>query len=51
MAHTAARDGQENQDECEGVSRETQGAAGEAIHTMETYMEKYGCETRMELTE
>ena len=49
-AHIAERDGQENQYECEFVSREKQGASVEAILTMETDVEKSGCETRMALT-
>ena len=48
-AHIAERYGQENQDECERVSRDIQGAAGEEIHTMETDVDKSGCDTRMEL--
>ena len=47
--HTGEINGQENQDECGSVSRESQGAAGEAICTMETDVEKYRCETRMVL--
>ena len=42
-AQIAERDGQENQDKCECVSRESQYTAGEAIQTMETDVEKYGC--------
>ena len=49
-AHIAERDGQKNQDECERVSREIQVTVGEATHTMETDVEKSGCETRMALT-
>ena len=49
-AHIAERDGQENQDECDCLSRYSQGATGEEIRTMETDVEKSGCETRMALT-
>ena len=49
-AHITERYGQENQDEWKRGSRDIQGAAGDEICTMETDVDKFGCETIIALT-
>ena len=49
-AHITEIYGQENQDDCERVSRKSQDAVGAEIRTMDTDVEKSGCDTKMALT-